>query len=172
MTEHLTLKGNRTLPNVRALGFDWKALQRVLTKHQRIWTESREVDAEYSAAEREVGELERRALGEMTEGILSGNEILEAAEELPVAREKLENLRERSRAYSRALEKLHREIVGCAEEHAEEYAADVRTKATEQLGEVEAAVTHLQQLMAGCSRPSSRKRNHPKRCRKKSGRRR
>ena len=149
MTEHLTLKGHRALPDVRALGFDWKALQKVLTKHQRIWAESREIDAEFVAADREVGELERRSLGEMTEGILSGTESQEAADALPAAREKLEELRQRSLAYSGALEKLHREIVGCAEEHAEEYAADVRAKATEQLAEVEATVAHLRQLVAG-----------------------
>jgi hypothetical protein len=149
MTEQLTIRGLRTLPNVEVLGFDWKALKKLLRKYERIWTESREVDAEFRAAEQEVGELERRAIGEMTDSILSGEEIRAAAETLPTARERLEELRQRSVAYSGALERLHREIVSCTTEHAPHYSAEVRTKAAEQLAEVEAAAASLQQLMAG-----------------------
>ncbi len=149
MTEPLTLKGHRALPDIEALGFDWRALRKVLKKLQRIWSESREIDAQFVAAEREVQDLERRAAGEMVDGILSGQEVHGAADALPAAREKLESLRERSQAYGQALERMHREIAACAEKHAEEYIADVRAKATEQLSEVEAAVAHLQQLVAG-----------------------
>jgi DNA repair exonuclease SbcCD ATPase subunit len=149
MTEQLTIRGLRTLPNIEALGFDWKALKKLLRKYERIWTESREVDAEFRAAEQEVGELERRAIGEMTDSILSGEEIRAAAEALPTARERLEELRQRSVAYSGALERLHREIVSCTTEHRDTYSGEVRTKAAEQLAEVEAAAASLQQLMAG-----------------------
>jgi hypothetical protein len=85
----------------------------------------------------------------MVSGILSGDEVREAAEALPAARERLEELRQQSVAYQGALEKLHREVVSCVEQHAEEYAGDVRAKATEQLAEVEAATSRLQQLMSG-----------------------
>jgi hypothetical protein len=149
MTEQLTIRGLRTLPNIEALGFDWKALKKLLRKYERIWTESREINDQFLAAEQEVGELERRAVGEMTESILSGEEIRAAAEALPPARERLEGLRARSLAYEGALEKLHREIVSCVEQHAEGYAADVRTRASEQLREVEGAAASLQQLVAG-----------------------
>jgi hypothetical protein len=152
LTDRLTLKGHRTLPDIGALGFDWKPLRKVLAKHQRIWAESREINDQFLAVEREVGELERRAIGEMTDSILgaaAGEEMRAAAEALPTARERLEELRQRSVAYHGALERLHREIVSCTAEHVGTYSAEVRTKAAEQLAEVEAAAASLQQLMAG-----------------------
>lgn len=149
MTEPRTIRGPRTLPDIQALGFRWKALGKVLDKQQRIWTESREIDAQFQAAEAEVAELERRALGEMTTGILSGEEVREAADALPEARERVEDLRRRGVAYAAALERLQREIAEHVEEHAEAYGGDVRAKAEEQLRDIESTAAHLRQLVAG-----------------------
>jgi hypothetical protein len=149
LTDQLTIRGLRTLPNIEALGFDWKALKKLLKKHERVWTESREVNRQFLATEQEVHDLEARSVGEMSDSILSGEEVREAADALPGASERLEELRQRSLAYEGALERLHREIVSCVTEHQEAYSGDVCGKAAEQLGEIEAAAARLQQLMAG-----------------------
>jgi DNA repair exonuclease SbcCD ATPase subunit len=149
MTDQLTLKGRRALPHIEALGFDWRPLLKAIKKHQRLWHESREINREYLAAEQEVQALESRSIGEMTDSLLTGEDITAAADALPAARERLEELRQRSIAYEGALERLHREIVEIAVEHHETYGAEVQGKAQEQLAEVEDTVSHLQQLMGG-----------------------
>jgi hypothetical protein len=149
MTEHFQLKGQRTLPDIEGLGFKWKPLLKAIAKPQRLWHESREVNREFLAAEQEVNALESRSLGEMTDSILTGADITAAADALPAARARLENLRQRSIAYEGALERVHREIVEIATAHQEAFTEEVHAKAQKQLGEVEAAAAHLQQLVGG-----------------------
>jgi DNA repair exonuclease SbcCD ATPase subunit len=150
MTEELTLKGGRggTFPNPKGLGFTWKPLEKLIAKHQKVWSEERRLNQEYIALESEIAQLERREHTGLVESILTGDEAPDGST-VEEARRKLEKLGKRIQAYNEALAAVNREIEQTIARHREEWHEEVYQKLAEQAGEVEQAIGHLRSTQAG-----------------------
>ncbi len=139
------------IPNPKAFGLRWRAMEKLLAKLTALGDEARELDFEYVQAEAYLHQLEGSEIDVLADALQSDGDPPTITQDIAKARTEVEALRKRAAILSRAQEKTNAALLGVVRENSAEWSAQVYERARQKADEVEEAVGRLRAAQAELS---------------------
>jgi hypothetical protein len=141
----LTGRGGSPILNPKALGFSWRAAQKLVEEESRLWQQLREAGREEQAQDAEIRRIKEAHALRRAVALRAGDGAPDEADVVRAER-KLEEIKERQADLRRALELAYMDRISTVGKNREKWIAELEERAAEKRAHREELAAQLADL--------------------------